>query len=88
MAFTAVSDGSNFAASGYGGNVTREEMAAQLTKVLPVLGAMKERVPTDYASIVNGYYDSYVSGQTQTELIAAGHVHTSDGATFALRRTA
>jgi hypothetical protein len=48
-AITAVSDGSNFAAS---------EMAAKLTKVLQVLGTMKERLPTDYGSIIDGFYDS------------------------------
>ena len=70
-AITAVSHGNNFAASGYGGNVTREEMAAMLTKVLPALGTMKERLPTDYASIIDGFYDSYVSGLTETEIFAA-----------------
>jgi hypothetical protein len=70
-AITAVSDGSNFAASGYGGNVTREEMAGKLTKVLAVLGTIKERLPTDYASIIDAFYNSYISGQTQTEIFAA-----------------
>jgi hypothetical protein len=69
-AITAVSDGSNFAASGYGADVTREDVAATLTKVLPVLRTMKERLPDDYA-IVGDYYGQYVSGQAETEIIAA-----------------
>jgi hypothetical protein len=70
-AITAVSDGSNFAASGYGADVTREDMAAKLTKVLPVLGTIRELLPEDYASIVDDCYGRYVNGQPETKIIAA-----------------
>jgi hypothetical protein len=68
---TAVSDGSHFAASGYGAELDRESMAAKLTKYLPVLGAVRERLPKAYAAITDGYYDGYVDGRTQAEIIAA-----------------
>lgn len=94
-AITAVSDGSNYAASGYGAavtredvaaktansnqfkkamepaDVTREDVAAKLTKVLPVLGTIRERLPEDYATIVDDSYRRYMSGQPDTKIIAA-----------------
>jgi hypothetical protein len=70
-AITAISDGSNFAASGYGGHVSREEMAAKLAHSLPILATMEVRLTEDYGSIVNGYYDDYVAGHAETEIIAA-----------------
>src|SRR5919108_3866757 len=70
-AITAISDGSNFAASGYGGHVSREEMAAKLAHSLPILATMEVRLTEDYGSIVNGYYDEYVAGHAETEIIAA-----------------
>lgn len=65
---TAVSDGSDFAASGYGAEVTREDMTAKLSKALPVLATMKEKLPKDYTSFVDGFYDGYLNGQTESEI--------------------
>ena len=49
----------------------RRDGGEKLTKVLPVLGAVKERLPKEYVSIVAGWYDGYISGQTESEIIAA-----------------
>jgi hypothetical protein len=76
-AISATSDGSDFAASGYGAGVSREEMAAKLAHALPVLATMKERLPEDYASIVDGYYDGYVIGQSEAEIVAAARAKLS-----------
>jgi len=67
---TAVSDGSDFAASGYGAEVTRESMAEKLTAALPVLSAMKERLPDEYAKFLNEFYDGYLNGETEAKIFA------------------
>jgi GYF domain 2 len=68
---TNISNGGDFAASGLGAEVTRESMAADLTKALPLLQALKERFPTKYDTVMDAYYESYVTGRTQNEMIIA-----------------
>lgn len=68
---TGVSDGRHFAVSGFGADVTRDGIIARLTKSLPVLATMKQRLPNDYNTIVGTFYQGYVDGETQTELTAA-----------------
>ena len=46
-------------------------MALKLTTALPVLAALKERLPKSYDDIVDAYYTSYVAGKTEAEMIAA-----------------
>jgi hypothetical protein len=67
---TAVSDGSDFAASGYGAEVTRESMAEKLTAALPVLSAMKDRLPGEHAKFISEFFDGYLNGETETKIIA------------------
>ena len=64
-AITATSDGSEYAISGFGANPSKEYIGDLLTKWLPVLQALKMRFPDDYDVIVQAYYDSFVSGQTE-----------------------
>jgi hypothetical protein len=68
---TGISDGSDFAASGFGAEVTRESMSSMLVKALPTLQALKERFPTKYDTVIGTYYDSYVAGRTENEMIGA-----------------
>jgi hypothetical protein len=68
---TNISNGSDFAASGFGQEVTRESMAADLMKALPLLQALKERSPKKYDAVMDAYYESYVAGRTEDEMITA-----------------
>jgi hypothetical protein len=67
---TGISNGAQFAASGMG-DITKEEMAERLAKALPMLDAMRERLPQSYDSVVDAFYSSYVAGHTQADSIAA-----------------
>lgn len=64
---TATSDGSEYAISGLGANPSKEHIGDLLTKWLPVLQALKVRFPNEYDAVVQAYYDSFVSGQTEDE---------------------
>ncbi len=66
---THISTGAEFAASGYGAGVTKESMGEQLVKYLPALAAMRTRLPADFASVRDTYFDAYQSGQTESQLI-------------------
>jgi GYF domain 2 len=68
---TGISGGSDFAASGFGAEVSRESMSSSLAEALPTLRAMKERVPEKYDSVIDAYYGSYVAGGTETEMFGA-----------------
>jgi hypothetical protein len=68
---TNISNGGDFAASGFGDEVTRKSMAADLTKALPLLEALKERSPKKYNAVMDAYYESYVAGRTEDEMITA-----------------
>jgi hypothetical protein len=67
---TGISDGTQFASSGFG-EVTKATMAIALEKGLPLLVPLKERLPKSYESIIDTYYESYMAGKTQGELITA-----------------
>lgn len=66
---TGLSDGTDFAMSGFGGDVSKNRMADMLASGLPVLQALKERFPKDYDGIISTYYADYVSGKTEAEAI-------------------
>jgi hypothetical protein len=70
-AITASSDGSEYAVSGFGANPTKQHIGDQLTKWLPVLQALRVRFPDEYDGVVQAYYDSFVSGQTEDEAALA-----------------
>jgi hypothetical protein len=67
---TGISDGSQFASSGWG-EITKEEVALQVAKALPVFAALKDRLPESYDGIVDAFYTSYLAGKTETEMIGA-----------------
>jgi ATP-dependent protease ClpP protease subunit len=68
---TAVSDGSDFAASGFGSGVTKETMSSMLTKKLPVFQTLKVTMPAQFDLLLEAYYRSYLAGRTETEMVEA-----------------
>lgn len=70
---TKVADGSQFAASGYGGTVDRDKIIDRLIRQMPPVAAARDRLPADYAAITTAYYDGYVAGRTERELSAIVH---------------
>jgi hypothetical protein len=68
---TNISNGSDFAASGFGAEVTKESMAANLTNALPMLQALKEKSPAQYNTVTDAYYENYMTGRTENEMISA-----------------
>jgi hypothetical protein len=75
---TAISDGSRFAASGYGVHTSQEGLASSVTTLLPILQAMRERRPKDYAELIDIYYSGYVNGQTEIEISNAARAKLFD----------
>jgi hypothetical protein len=69
---TSVSDGSDFAMSGIGTSPTRDDFGAMLSRALPLMEPIKRKFPRDYDSILQVYYDSFESGKSQVDSIAAG----------------
>src|SRR6266436_4037246 len=64
---TRLSDGTEFAVSGFGGDVSKDRMADMLARALPLLKALKDRFPKDYDGIVSRYYDDYLAGKTEAD---------------------
>jgi hypothetical protein len=67
---TGVSNGTEFAMSGLGADVSKTGMADILAGSLPLLRALKNRFPEDYDGIVAVYYDDYIAGKTDAEAVA------------------
>ena len=68
---TAISDGKDFATSGFGGALTRQQMEETLVRVTPALGALKNKSPDEYTQIIDVFYTSYINGETQETLVAS-----------------
>ena len=64
---TSVSNGTQFASSGYGGNIQKQVFAEPLAKNIPILASLKERNPADFAIVLDSYYKSYVDGNTEED---------------------
>jgi hypothetical protein len=62
-----ISNGTQFAQSGYGGTIQKEGFADPLAKNVPILTPLKARYPADFAIVVDAYYKGYVDGQTDEE---------------------
>jgi len=71
-AITAISDGSDFAMSGIGTSLTKNDFGLMLSKALPLMEPLKIRFPNDYDAVVQAYYGSFESGKTESESVAAG----------------
>jgi hypothetical protein len=68
---TGLSDGTDFAISGFGPVAGKDQMAAVLVRRLPVLQSIKDRYPEVYAEIVSNYYGGFVIGKTEAEVTIA-----------------
>ena len=64
---TSVSNGTQFAASGYGGNIQKQVFAEPLAKNIPILASLKERNLADFAIVLDSYYKGYVDGNTEED---------------------
>jgi hypothetical protein len=70
---TGLSDGSEFALSGLGGDATKAELGDILTRALPLVQTLKDRFPKHYDAILSTYYHDYIDGETEAESIAGAH---------------
>jgi hypothetical protein len=66
---TDVTDGNQFAISGLGTELSKEDIALSLSKALPVFQAMKERFPKSYDGFVDEYHQGVMRGKSETETI-------------------
>ena len=66
---TGLSNGKEFALSGFGADVSQDRLADMLATGLPLLRALKERFPKDYDGVISTYYGDYVAGQTEADAI-------------------
>jgi hypothetical protein len=64
---TGVSDGTQFAASGFGDKLTKEYVADLLCSSLPTYRAMRERYPSEFDSIAQAYFESVRAGKSSSE---------------------
>jgi hypothetical protein len=71
-AITGVSDGNDYAISGVGASLTKEDFGTMLVTVLPLMEPLKVRFPSDYESVVRAYYSSFERGETEAQSFAAG----------------
>jgi hypothetical protein len=68
---TGLSNGTEFAVSGLGADVSKNGMANTLARALPLLQALKDRFPKDYDGIISTYYDDYIAGKTEAEAVVS-----------------
>lgn len=66
---TGLSDGTDFAVSGLGADVSKDLMANMLARALPLLQVLKDRFPKEYDGIINTYYEDYIAGKTDAEAV-------------------
>ncbi len=64
---TAVSNGTQFASSGYGGNVQKAEFEAPLAANVPILSALREKEASEFGTVLEAYYKGYIEGKTEEE---------------------
>ncbi len=65
----SITDGTVFAASGLGANLTKEKVATGLAKAAPVFRTIQSRFPTQFDSMVDEYLDSILKGATEAETV-------------------
>ena len=66
---TRITDGTMFAASGLGANLTKDKVAADLARALPVFRTIQVRFPAQFDSMVDEYLDGILKGKTEAETI-------------------
>jgi len=68
---TAIADGTKFAFSGLGADLSRERVAKVLANALPVFETIRTRFPDQYDALAEEYYNNLVKGKTEAETIEA-----------------
>jgi len=68
---TAIADGTKFAFSGLGADLSKERIAAVLAGALPVFDTIRARFPEQYDALAEEYYNNLVKGKTEAETIDA-----------------
>lgn len=66
-AITGIADNARFAVSGYGADNSKEAVEAFLVRTVPLMSATKEKFPARYTAILDGFYQSYVDGDTERQ---------------------
>ena len=69
-AISSVVDNTRFAISSYGRGADREKVGAVLVKAVPLINAIKEKYPARFDAVLDGFYKSYVDGDTESEQYA------------------
>jgi hypothetical protein len=67
---TNVSNGNDFAISGYGPDLTVAGVAEQLKSVVPPLAELQSTAPSDFKAFVENFFVGYQEGLTEVELIS------------------
>ena len=68
---TAIADGTRFAFSGLGADLSKERVAKVLAGALPVFDTIRARFPDQYDALAEEYYNNLVKGKTEAETIEA-----------------
>jgi hypothetical protein len=68
---TAIADGSKFAFSGLGADLSKERIGKVLANALPVFDTIRTRFPDQYDALAEEYYHNLVKGKTEAETIEA-----------------
>ena len=68
---TAIADGTKFAFSGLGADLSKERIATVLAGALPVFDTIRARFPDQYDALAEEYYNNLVKGKTEAETIDA-----------------
>jgi hypothetical protein len=66
---TGTTDGKQFAISGLGTELSKEDIALSLAKTSPLFQAMKERFPRSYDSLVEEYHQGLMQEKSEVETI-------------------
>jgi uncharacterized protein DUF4339 len=68
---TAIADGTKFAFSGLGADISKDRIAKVLANALPVFDTIRARFPDQYDALAEEYYNNLVKGKTEAETIDA-----------------
>jgi hypothetical protein len=68
---TAIADGTKFAFSGLGADISKDRIAKVLAGALPVFDTIRARFPEQYDALADEYYNNLVRGKTEAETIEA-----------------
>jgi hypothetical protein len=68
---TAIADGTKFAFSGLGADISKDRIAKVLAGALPVFDTIRARFPEQYDALAEEYYNNLVKGKTEAETIDA-----------------